>query len=618
MPELSGSSIRYDVAVLTDVMVRMRDGVRLATDVYLPARRGTPVVRRFPALLERTPYDKRRALLVQTARYFARRGYVTVLQDVRGRFASEGDWYFLAAVEAPDGFDTIDWITRQGWSDGTVGTMGLSYSTATQQALAVLKPPALKTQILLDGGYNYYHRTLRYSGACELGVLLPYVIRMARSGRELSRDPVARAAFDDAVAGAPSWLGRLPLRRGHSPLRLAPTYERWFIDMLTESDYTDYWKHPGLNLAEHVGEYPDIPVLLQTSWYGHHVWATTEKYVEFCRRHASPKRLLIGPWTHGYDDFGRSWCGEADFGVDAILDNLNDLRLRWFDHWLKGLSSGILDEPPVRIFVMGGGTGCRNLEGRIDHGGRWRDETEWPLARSRWTRFYLHPGGRLSPEPPPAEASPDGFTYDPADPVPTIGGNVQSPALGGPHAGRERQLIQGGAFDQRGRTDLWACRDRLPLEARADVLVFQTDPLEEDLEVTGPLTVKLWASSSAVDTDFTAKLLDVYPPSRDYPDGFALNLADGIVRARYRDGGEARLINPGEIHLFTLQPQPTSNLFKAGHRIRLDVSSSNFPRFDVNPNTGEPPGRSRRTTVAHNTVHHDAAHPSHVELAVIP
>lgn len=567
---------------------------------------------RFPVLLERTPYDKRRAFLVQTAKYFARRGYVTIMQDVRGRFASEGEWYFLGAVEAPDGYDTLVWITQQPWCDGQLGTMGLSYTTATQQALAVLKPPGLKTQFLLDGGYNYFHRTLRHAGTFELGVLLPYAFRMARhGGHELADDPVRREAFEKAWRDMRSWLHKLPLRQGTSPLHLAPSYERWFLDMLTQSDYTAYWKHPGCNLQEHVDDYPDIPVYMQTSWYGHHVWATTTRYDAFVKRHTSPTRLLIGHWTHGYDDYSRSWCGEVDFGVEAMLDNLNDLRLRWFDYWLKGLSTGILDGSPIRLLVMGGGSGRCNPEGRLDHGGTWRDEHEWPLARTRWTPLYLHADGTLRLELPPADAPPSRYTYNPADPVPTIGGNTQNPLL--------PQLIQGGAFDQRGRADLWVCKDTLPLAARPDVLVFQTLPLTEDVEVTGPITVKLWAASSAVDTDFTAKLIDVYPPNEDYPDGFALNLADGIIRARYRSSWEhAELLTPGEIYAFTIEPQPTSNLFKAGHRIRLDISSSNFPHFDVNPNTGEPLGQSRRLVVAHNSIYHDAAHPSHVVLPVIP
>lgn len=607
-----GSAIQYDVVSQANVMIPMRDGVRLAMDLYFPAHYGRRVPGEFPTLIERTPYDKSRAFLVQTAKYFARRGYVTIMQDVRGRFQSEGSWYFLAAEEAPDGYDTLEWIARQPWSDGQVGTMGLSYTTATQQALAVLRPPALKAQFLLDGGYNYFHRTLRHSGACELGVLLPYVFRMARhGGHELADNPIAREAFERAWRDFRSWITKLPLRPDLSPLRLAPSYERWFLDMLTTSDYTEAWKHATCNLSEHIDDYADVPVFLETSWYGHHIWATTTKYTELLKRHKTPKKLLIGHWTHGYDDFARSWCGEVDFGTEAMLDSLNDLRLRWFDRWLKGLQTGIEDVAPVRLFVMGGGSGRKNAEGRLEHGGAWRDEEEWPLARTQWTPWYLHANGTLRPETPTLSTSSSSYTFNPADPVPTVGGGVQNPAM--------PQLLQGGAFDQRGRADLWVCKDTLPLATRQDVLVFQTAPLLRDMEVTGPITVVLWIASSAVDTDFTAKLVDVYPPNEDYPDGFAMNLTDGIQRVRYRNGyAQAELMTPGEMYQITLELQATSNLFKAGHRLRLDISSSNFPRFDVNPNTGEPPGRSRRTMVAHNTVYHDATHPSHVVLPVIP
>ncbi len=607
-----GSAIQFDVHERLHVRVAARDGVSLATDVYLPARGGAPVAGRFPVLMERTPYDKRRPVLVQAARYFARRGYAVVMQDVRGRFRSEGDWYFLSAVEGPDGHDTMSWITRQPWCDGKVGTMGLSYTTANQQALALEHPAGLAAQFLCDGGYNYFHRTLRHAGAMELGVLLPYALRMARyGGRELAGDPVRRRAFERTFDDIRQWIAHLPLREGESPLRLAPSYERWFMDMQCNADYTDYWKHPGVNLQEHVDRYPDLPVYMQTSWYGHHVWATTERFKALRERLASPVRMLIGHWTHGYDDYARTWCGEVDFGMDAMLDSLNDLRLAWFDQFLKGLDTGVLEHPPVRLFVMGGGDGRRDDDGRMRHGGRWRDEQEWPLARTRFTPWYLHRDGTLSETPPAPDAAPSRYTFDPRDPVPTVGGNTQNPML--------PRLIQGGAFDQRGRADLWVCRDTLPLAARPDVLAFRSAPLARDLEVTGPITVRLWVASSAADTDFTAKLIDEHPPSEDYPEGFAMNLADGILRMRYRNGFErGEPMTPGEVYAVTIEPQATGNLFRAGHRIRIDVSSSNFPHFDVNPNTGGPLGRDRDTRLAHQVLFHDAARPSHVVLPVIP
>lgn len=605
-----GSPLAYDYALSSGHLVPMRDGVRLATDVYLPALGGRARPGAFPVVLERTPYDKGRTWHSITARYFARRGYVAVVQDVRGRYASEGEFYFLRH-EAEDGHDTLVWIGQQPWCDGQVGTLGLSYTTANQQALAITHPPHLRTQILLDGGYNYYTRTMRHSGASEYGIFLPYVWWMARTSKEALADVQVRRALDEAWGNLTAWIRRMPLRPGASPLRLTPAYERWFFDMLTHAEYDEYWRNPGYNLEPYVERYPDIPLFLETSWYGHHIWATLEKWAEFARRHRSPRKLLLGTWLHGFDCFTQSFAGDVDFGAVAALDDLNGIRLRWFDRWLKGLRTGIDEEPPVDLFVMGGGSGRRNVQGRLDHGGRWRAEREWPLARRRETPFYLHPEGRLSPVPPAAGVAPSAFTFNPADPVPTIGGNFQNLGVVG--------LLEGGAFDQRGRRDLSLCADTLPLAARRDVLVFRTEPLADGVEVTGPITVRLWVASSAVDTDFTAKLVDEYPPCEDYPEGFALNLADSIIRMRFRASRErAEAMEPGRVYEVTIEPQATSNHFAPGHRIRLDVSSSNFPHYDVNPNTGEAPGTERRLVVAHQTVFHDAARPSHVVLPVVP
>jgi len=337
-------------------------------------------------------------------------------------------------------------------------------------------------------------------------------------------------------------------------------------------------------------------------------------------------KLIMGPWTHGMMDLNHS--GDVDFGPGAGID-FDALQLRWFDHWLKGLDTGIMKEPPVKIFVMGGGDGRRNSDGKLNHWGRWRFENEWPLARTKYTNYYLHRGGLLSFEAPLEEESSDSFQYDPRNPVPTVGGNISAlvevlpPTKGVPDLGpltRMKPVVEAGAFDQTERPDVFGCKPPyLPLSSRHDVLVYSTEELNRDLEVTGPVTVGLWASSSAVDTDFTAKLIDAYPPSQDYPEGYAMNLTDSIVRARYRDSREsAQLMRPREIYRLTITLYPTSNLFKAGHKIRLDISSSNFPRFDLNPNTGEPLGENTQTLVACNTIYHDHPHSSHVVLPVIP
>jgi putative CocE/NonD family hydrolase len=263
----------------------------------------------------------------------------------------------------------------------------------------------------------------------------------------------------------------------------------------------------------------------------------------------------------------------------------------------------------VRIFVMGSGDGGRTEKGQLRHGGQWREEHEWPLARTRATPYYLRDGGVLGLEKPAGASASTAYDFNPRDPVPTLGGNISS----------GDDLMQQGAWDQRGGEKFWNWPKPIPLSARADVVVFQSAPLTEDLEVTGEIEVKLWASSSAVDTDFTAKLLDVYPPSADWPGGFDLNLEDGIVRARFRESLKAeKLMEPGQIYPFTIKLYPTSNVFKKGHRIRVDISSSNFPRFDINPNTGEPLNTQRRSVIATNRIYHDAAHPSQIVLPVIP
>ena len=301
-------------------------------------------------------------------------------------------------------------------------------------------------------------------------------------------------------------------------------------------------------------------------------------------------------------------------------DQFLALQSKWFDQTLKGKNTGILDEPPVKIFVMGGGNGRMNAAGRMNHGGRWRFENEWPLARTQHTKYFLHGDGLLRAAQQVRAEPPSSYFYDPENPVPTIGGT--SYFVRG--SGMEEDLaatffVPYGAYDQREKPEFLGCHTSMPLSSRQDVLVFQTSPLADDQEVTGPVIVKLWASSSAVDTDFTAKLIDVCPPNKDYPNGYAMDLTDSIVRARYRYGFEQiELMTPGEIYGFTIELPPTSNLFKAGHRIRLDISSSNYPTYDRNPNNGEPYMSDSKSVVAHNFIYHDVLHRSHVVLPIIP
>ncbi|MGH2369295.1 MAG: CocE/NonD family hydrolase, partial [Chloroflexota bacterium] len=477
-----GSAQQFDVLCERNVMIPARDGVRLATDLYFPAIGGRWAPGRFPVLLERTPYDKAGAGMVANGQYFARRGYVCAIQDVRGRFASEGEWYPFAK-EAPDGYDAVEWLAAQDWCDGQVGTMGGSYSGSDQSALATLNPPHLKTMIVAVGAHNYYHASMRHNGALEQRFLV-YAFRMATTSKESLADPAIKAAMTRAYEHVGEWVARAPLREGASPLRLLPTYERWVLDLFSHGEYDAYWQQRGYAISQYYEEHADVPTLYLGGWYDSYARATCENFVALSRMKRSRQVLLMGPWTHG--GWGVSNAGDVDFGTHSII-NYNDLRLAWFDHFLRELRTEVAGWAPVRIFVMGAGDtgdGKPNYQGRLNQGGAWRDEPDWPLPDTRFTPYYLHTGGTLSPTPPasPSEA-PSRFTFDPRDPVLTIGGGISA----------ADPVMRPGAFDQRGHPDFFGCRDTLPLNARADVLSFQTGPLERDLEVTGPIEVTLYA-----------------------------------------------------------------------------------------------------------------------------
>lgn len=600
----------YDVDVTSNVMVPMRDGVKLATDIYRPARTGE----KFPALLGRTPYNKDAA--ANNAKAFASHGYVVVMQDVRGRYRSEGRWIPIRD-DVNDGFDTAKWIGEQPWFTGGIGTFGSSYGGATQHALGIANAPHVAAMIPRNAMSDFGLYGMRHNGAFELR-WFNWVFTLGNAAGTANAMPASlRAANTPEAAQALADMGTkvrefvqsLPLRPGTTPLKFAPDYENWLIEAMRHGDYDDFWKNHGSSVVDHLKEYKDIPVYHVTGWYDS--WGTPVanlNYPSLRKEKKSLQRLIVGPWIHSSEHL--SHAGEAQFTPDAGLD-LNAFQLRWFDRWLKNAGNGVDREPPVRIYVMGGGDGHKTPQGRIFVGGHWRDEQEWPLARTQYTPYYLHTNGRLSPAKPSEAAASLTYQFDPKNPVPTLGGNVSS----------QGTLMFQGAADQRCRADFWLCGpgNTKPLSSRNDVLVFQTEPLQQDLEVTGRLVVKLWASSDAVDTDFTAKLIDVYPPNKDFPAGVDLSVADSIVRARYRKGpGKAELMKPGTPYEFTIEMYPTSLVFQKGHRIRVDVSSSNFPRFDVNPNTGEPLNDNRRTKVAENTIYLDAKRPSHIILPVIP
>ncbi len=613
----------FDVVVEQDVMIPMRDGVKLATDIYRPARRGGAIDGRFPVILERTPYGKtaksrsertaknlKPMTRAEVAAYFVPHGYVVAYQDCRGRYHSEGHFTKYLS-EGQDGYDTIEWLVRQPWCQGKIGTMGLSYGAHVQTSLACLNPPGLACMLIDSGGFsNAYQGGIRQGGAFELKQAT-WAYQEAKLSPWVKENPVIQSALESE--DIKDWFSRMPWKRGHSPLKWVPEYEDYFFEQWTHGTFSDYWRQLGLYAEGFYDQFADVPMLYLSSWYDQYPRSATENYKGLKERKKGPVRLILGPWTHG--DRSKTFAGNVDFGPAATLDgNLAEdylaFRRRWFDRWLKGIRNGADEELPVRFFVMGGGTGCRNREGRLDHGGHWCVAQDWPLPEAQDTPFYLHWDGHLGPELPEKSATPLSYDYDPRHPVPTIGGAISS----------GQPIMEGGAFDQREAPRFFGSQPPyLPLSSRPDILVFQTHPLEHDVEVTGPIVVHLWVSSNCPDTDFTAKLIDSYPSNSDYPEGFAVNVTDGILRARYRKSWEhPELMRPGEVYQITIEPFPTSNLFKAGHRIRLDLSSSNFPHFDANPNTGGPEGLSQEMKIATNLVYVDLVRPSHIVLPIIP
>ena len=548
-----------------NVKVPMRDGVHLSADIYLPKDSQGPL----PVVLSRTPYDNMDENMVDSAVFFAQNGYAFVAQDVRGRFDSDGE-YYPWVNEFNDGHDTVEWIGAQPWCDGNVGMVGSSYVGNVQWQAAAMGSRYLKTIIPRVIGHNLHESPQFQGGAFQLGWTAMWTFRM--DGR--TRQDIFIYNWDQLFQSLP--LKELDGAAG----RDMPFYRDW----IDHPDYDDYWK--ALAIEERYQEIK-IPVLQIGGWYDFFTLGTFKNFVGMRERGGSElakgnQRAIVGPWVHRSNFF--THAGEVDYGKASILDQ-KEIELQWFDRWLKGISNGADQEAPLRIFVMGTN--------------QWREEQEWPLARTRFTPFYFHSAGEANSllgdgglsTTPPVDEQPDRYLYNPTFPVPTRGGcNCCNP-----------EIVAWGAYDQR------------PVEYRNDVLVYTSDPMEEDMEATGPVIVKLFASTDARDTDFTAKLVDVDP------DGYAVNLCDGIIRGRYREStSHQRLLEPGTIYEFTIDLWPTSNVFKKGHRIRVDVSSSNFPRFDRNPNTGNKFGQDAEMKVAHQQVFHDREHPSHIILPLIP
>jgi uncharacterized protein len=574
-----------------DVPATMRDGTILRANVYRPAGEG-----KWPVLLTRLPYGKDFPLgtSVLEPSQVARRGYVVIVQDTRGRFSSGGEWEPMRN-EALDGVDTIEWAAKLPYSTGSVGMYGASYFGFTQWSAAVHNPPALKAMIPFVTWNDPFNGVQFRGGALELGVMANWQLNMGLNVlmRRYANDPKSLGSAVYRLANELNAMGThgywsLPLKE-FEPIKRQDVAPAFFEAI--ETPMSRERAEPMTILGKH--ENVTVPTFNVGGWYDIFLRDTISNFNTMRRHGSTPEarqsKLLIGPWTHGtytnpVGEFNFGFSASAAF-IDLQIDFVS-LQVRWFDHWLKGIDTGMLREAPIKLFVMGANV--------------WRDEQEWPLARAIETRYYLHSGGHantlgangtLSTDAPGAEP-PDRFTYDPADPVKTRGGALlMSPEF------------PAGPFDQRAT------------EGREDVLVYTTPVLEQDVEVTGPILVHLWAASSAPDTDFVARLVDVHPS------GYAQNLTDGIIRARYRhfSRGEApSLIKPGKAYEFEIDLWATSNVFKAGHRIRLDVTSSNFPRWDRNPNTGHDFGADAELAVAHQTILHDSEHPSYVTLPIVP
>ncbi|HET7514371.1 MAG TPA: CocE/NonD family hydrolase [Gaiella sp.] len=611
----------YGIVVSKDVMVAMRDGIHLATDLHRPGRDGDLVPGRFPTIVCITPYDKTERRYTEIADFFVPRGYAVVLQDLRDRHRSEGTKeYFHSATPhtGEDGYDTIEWIAAQPWSNGRTGMVGSSYACITQIRTALERPPHL-TAIWPDvAPTTTYHHQTREGGAMQLHMFWALYIHAA-DAQEVQANPALQEDVWDDLRNLRDLMWGWPWHRGERALRHVPALDETLENYATRGAYDEWWASKENDFARFFGEHADIPATMTTGWYDGFPHAMTEYFSAMQEKNASPQRLIVGPWSHVGMRGDATFTLDVDFGEASTwgVRRYFEEQLAWFDRFLPDDAPGQpADEAPVRLFVMGGGSGRKTTEGKLDHGGSWRDEQEWPLARAMPTTFHLRGDGSLSRE--AGDDEPRRFIYDPEDPVPTIGGNYcavgELPPAG---EGMEpmwmrllnpallmRNIMTPGPADQVESEEYFT--SRVPgrkLADRDDVLVYETEPLAEAVEVTGPSTVRLRIASSAVDTDFTAKLVDVYPPNEEYPDGYAMLVNDSIIRCRYRNGFEREeLMEPGREYEVTILLPPTSNVFAAGHRIRVDVSSSNFPRLERNPNTGEPIGRHSRMEVAEQTV----------------
>ncbi len=564
----------FKVVLEQDLKVVMRDGTILRADVYRP---DSPD--KFPVLLQRTPYDKSRPTSIEMTQLLAERGYISIIQDVRGRYASEGDFhpgfYSGKHYDAEDGYDTVEWAARLPWSTGKVGTVGNSYCGWTQWELAHTRPPHLFAMLPQGCVANLLDREL--SAVPRLGRILSWTIGLSTDQRRRDEEIWGPKCQDEADLlwmkhERSKWLWFLPIQDipESSIYGMSQQWKLW-LNSHTEDNFSFESKHHLI----------DVPVLNTTGWYDQQIW-TTKQFTGMSSngmtKHArNNQHIMIGPWTHTAVNWDRK-VGDIDFGTQAEL-SYYDIADEWFSYWLKGENNAVADWSPVQIFVMGAN--------------QWRSEMEWPLKRTVYTDFFIHSGGNANTAKGdgtlsktfPSEEIPDSFTYDPRDPLMTL----YSPA------GQQEP------------------QDQKVFDGRQDVLMYISKPLINEMEVTGVPEVQLYAASSATDTDFVAKLLDVWP------DGFTQEICHGILRARYRESyTDPTLIEPGKIYEYTIRLNPTSNLFKEGHQIRLDITSSDFPNFDRNHNTGGDDSTETTLISADQTVFHDTVRPSKIILPVIP
>ncbi|MEV8637085.1 CocE/NonD family hydrolase [Streptosporangium sp. NPDC051023] len=560
------------------VAIPMRDGTVLRADVY------RPVGQRCPTLVFRTPYDRTGLGMYGTfALRAASSGFAVVMQDTRGRGASGGR--FTPFVhEREDGYDSIDWIASQPWCDGNVGMFGGSYDGVTQWQAAMSGHPALKAIAPNVTASSYHHGWVYRGGAFQLSFSLGWTLSLAahNAARDPSVSAEVREALTDASDGLPDTALVLPLDRHPYLDGVAPYYREW----LQHPRYDEFWERLDVSRA-----YPEITVAAFNlgGWYDTFLGGTLENFAGMRARGPQGvrdrQRLLVGPWPHE-GLFSGNPVGSWNFGgrsTGGALD-ADGLQLRWFDRWLRDGGDAAGEDPPVLLYAMGAG--------------QWRVADSWPLPGTDYQDWYLHSGGRANTlhgdgrlsRDTPGDQPPDSYVYNPRNPVPTLGGALCCSPV----------HTKGGVYDQR------------PIEERTDVLVYTSEPLTEPLDVTGPVTAVLHASTSAPDTDWTAKLVDVGPC------GYARNITDGILRASHRDPESGPLpVTPGEVVEYRLDLGATSNVFQPGHRIRVEISSSNFPHFDRNPNTGEQPGTSAEMVSALQNIHHAGPHLSRLVLPVV-